>query len=119
MNDLLEKVAKRVLVDEDVSSIESKSQAENNVIEIDEVASLASEEPQPKRSKPSPDFSYTSDDASNVEPGKHRPSGVYQKEIEAEHMELDPQKDNAVYSSATADEMKQVRKTCDVDDCSC
>jgi len=133
MDELLEKAAKQVQEDDDTTSVETKSQAsQNEVIEIDDgISTLASEERELKRTKPSPEsdqgepkrgvksspeFSYSSDDASSiVESGKHRPSGVYQKEITAEHMELDPEKENTVYSTATADEMKQMRKTCEVD----
>jgi ubiquitin C-terminal hydrolase len=114
MDEFLEKVAKRVQQDKDTTSMDSQSQT-NEVTDLESVVSLASsiEIPKAKRAKPIPpiEFNYSSDEPSIVEPAKHRPSGVYQTEIPTEHMELDPEKENTVYSVITTEEMKQVRKT--------
>ena len=118
MDELLEKVAQKVQEDEDTSTIESQSQADSSqeVIALDGVASVSLELPKPKRAKPSPSIEYSSsDDDSIVEPGKHRASGVFTVELATEHLELDPEKENAIYSVGTAEEMKQVRKTSDID----
>ncbi len=115
MDELLEKVAQKVQEDED-STIASQSQADSSqdVIELDGTASL--ELPKPKRAKPSPSIEYSSsEDNSIVEPGKHRASGVFTVELATEHLELDPEKENAIYSVVTAEEMKQVRKTSEID----
>lgn len=120
MDELLERVAKQLQQQEEVDSIESQSQAssqQKEVIDIDGIDSV--EERKTKRQKPSPplEFSYSSDHSLNiiVESGKHKASGVYQKEIKAEQMELDPEHEHAIYSPVTAEQMKQVRKTAEID----
>ena len=121
MDELIEKAAKQEQETDDLSSIKSQSQASlNGVIDLDaECSVISSGGQEAKRTKSIPyiplNVSYTSDEGSTVEPGKHRPSEVYTKEIEAEHMEGDPDKENAVYSKVTAEQIKQVRKTCQVD----
>lgn len=121
MDELLEKAAKKVQEEEDgdLDTIQSESQVSQNeeVIVLDGGVASSVKERDQKRAKPTPplEISYASDDACTVEPGKHKPSGVYQQEIQAEQMELDPEKDSAVYSTVTAEEMKQVRKIGEID----
>jgi hypothetical protein len=118
MDEFLENVAQKLQEEEDISTIESQSQADSSqeVIALDGADSSLELPSKPKRDKPSPSIEYSSTDNGSIpEVGKHRASGVFTVESATEYLELDPEKENAIYSIVTAEVMKQVRKTSDID----
>lgn len=123
MDELLEKAAKQVQKEEDIecAEVEMHDSQSEQVIELDadsEAAVDSIEGPLEKHGRVDSAIlmeTYASDVSDDAEPGNHRPSGVLQTETKSEHLELDPEKENAIYSPLTAEQIKQVRKIYEID----